>query len=113
MRMADKSIPGNNEFGETRKLVSSELSGYTNGHSQGDDLGRVLGLLFAPTLSLIKHYLQSKNGNKKTIANLLQEFSDMHSEAFLTSFIIDWIFRFVGIVLVVIVFGRGIGLFNF
>jgi uncharacterized membrane protein YesL len=89
------------------------LSGYASGHGQNDDLGRVLGILFAPTLSLIKYYLNSKNGNKKTTANLLQEFSDMHEEAFLTSFIIDWVFRFVGIILVIIVFGRGIGLFNF
>lgn len=111
--MATKSGPGDNEFGETRKLVPSELSGYSNGHTQNDDLGRVLGLLFAPTLSLIKYYLQSKNGNKKTTANLLQEFSEMHSDAFLTSFVIDWIFRFIGIVLVIIVFGRGIGLFTF
>lgn len=109
----NKQSQGNNEFGETRKLVPSELSGYVNGHGQNDDLGRVLGVLFAPTLSLIKYYLHSKNGNKKTIANLLQEFSEMHEAAFLTSFIIDWVFRFIGILLVIIVFSRGIGLFNF
>lgn len=109
--MANKNT--SNEFGETRKLNPSELSVYGNGQGQNDDLGRVLGVLSAPTLSLIKYYLYSKNGNKKTIANLLQEFSEQHSESFLTSFIVDWIFRVVGIVLVIIVFGRGIGLFKF
>lgn len=108
-----KPNQNNDEFGETRKLTPSELNGYVNGHGQNDDLGRVLGILFAPTLSLIKYYLHSKNGNKKTTANLLQEFSETHEEAFIVSFIIDWIFRFVGIVLVVIVFCRGIGLLSF
>jgi len=104
---------GDSEFGETRKLAPSELNPYSNGHPQNDELNRVIGALYAPTLSLIKYYLHSKNGTKKTLANLVQEFSETHADAFLTSFVIDWIFRLVGIIIVVIVFGRGIGLFKF
>lgn len=58
--MANKET--NDEFGETRKLMPSDLSIQANGHAQNDDLGRVLSVLYAPTLSLIKYYLHTKNG---------------------------------------------------
>lgn len=106
-------MANNNDFGESRKLSASELYNSPVANGKEDDLIRLLSVLNAPTLSLIRYYLQSKNGSKKTLPNLVQEFSEEHSEAFLTAFIIDWVFRVFSIVLVVIVFARGIGLLKF
>lgn len=66
-----------------------------------------------PGLSLLKRYLVSKNGNKKTEENCINEFAQNHPREFRIIFGIDYILQKIYLLVVLFVVGRGLGIIDF
>ncbi len=98
------------KYGQTTPLNPDELKangGNGNGH---DDVNRLLAVLFAPTLTLVEHYLMAKNGTKKTRQNCVYEFSERYPKQWWLIFTIDLGWRLVSVGMVAFVFARGLGI---
>lgn len=75
------------------------------------DLLRLLeGVFLAPMLSLAQVYLYHSNGSKKTIENCTLEFRANHPWTWKTFFVLDFFFRSVYMIIVLIVVVRGLAI---
>lgn len=75
------------------------------------DLLRLLeGVFLAPMLSLAQVYLYYSNGSKKTIENCILEFRTSHPWAWKTFFVLDFFFRSIYMIIVLIVVIRGLAI---
>ena len=73
-----------------------------------DLLSLLEAVFLAPTLSLVQVYLYHSNGNKKTIENCTLDFRSTHPKAWKAFFFLDFLFRLVYMVIVLIVVIRGL-----
>jgi|GEM_PF-5855361 len=78
------------------------------------DLLRLLEAVFlAPTLSLVQVYLYHSNGSKKTIENCTLEFRAAHPKAWKFFFLLDFVFRLIYMLIVLIVVIRGLAISDY
>lgn len=78
-----------------------------------DLLSLLEGVFLAPTLSLVQVYLYHSNGSKKTIENCTLDFRATHTRAWKMFFFLDFMFRLIYMVIVLIVVIRGLAIGEF
>lgn len=93
----DKPVPTSAETGEEK-------------NGSNDMLHLLENAFFTPMLSLLKVYLMSSNGTKKTTENCILEFRGRHSKVFKFFFSMDFLFRMIYMSVVLLVVIRGLAI---
>lgn len=75
-----------------------------------DLLSLLEGVFLAPTLSLVQVYLYHSNGSKKTVENCTLDFRSTHPKAWKAFFLLDFLFRLIYMIIVLIVVIRGLAI---
>jgi hypothetical protein len=83
----------------------------------GNDVSTESGMLktlewafLTPMLSLLRIYVASSNGTKRTIENCVLEFRIHHTKTFKLFYCVDFFFRLVYMAVVLVVVVRGLGI---
>jgi hypothetical protein len=107
--MADKKTQKKVGLIEQPRPVKTNASDDTQ--QREPDLLKLLESVFlAPTLSLVQIYLFHSNGSKKTIENCTLDFRGSHPGAWKVIFLLDFIFRLIYMLIVLLVVFRGLAI---